>query len=51
VYTAIGHGELKAGDDAARAEIFRPESLPGLAFDHGQILADYFQQHPFPAKK
>lgn len=50
VYTAIGHGTLRAGDDAARAEIFTPDTLPALAFDHAQILADYFAQHPFPTE-
>lgn len=46
VYVAEGHGALRAGDDAAQAEIYHPDKLPLLAFDHGQILADYFAKHP-----
>ena len=43
VFTAVGHGRLQAGDDAARAAIFSPENLPAeIAFDHRQILKDYF---------
>jgi 8-oxo-dGTP diphosphatase len=39
---AVG-GTLRARDDARRARIFPRESLPRpLAFDHGQILEDYF---------
>jgi len=34
-------GELKAGDDAATAELFDCDNLPELAFDHGKILMDY----------
>ena len=42
VFIADADGKPKAGDDAARAEIFTPDTLPKLVFDHGQILADYF---------
>lgn len=36
-------GELRGRDDARRAAIFTRETLPDpLAFDHGQILLDYF---------
>lgn len=43
VFIARGTGELKAADDAADAGIFTPDALPSpLAFDHAQILADYF---------
>ena len=42
VFVAQGHGTPRAADDARSLEIFRPEDLPQLlAFDHGQILADY----------
>jgi len=42
VFVAQAHGTPRAADDARRLEIFRPEALPPLlAFDHGQILADY----------
>ena len=36
-------GTLKGRDDARRAAVFRRESLPPLAFDHGEILKDYFE--------
>ncbi len=40
---AVG-GELEGRDDARRAGVFARESLPSpLAFDHGQILEDYFE--------
>lgn len=42
VFTAVAEGRPRGGDDAARAEIFSPENLPELAFDHARILADYF---------
>jgi 8-oxo-dGTP diphosphatase len=41
----IGHatGAPVAADDAAEAEVFTAQSLPHpLAFDHAQILDDYF---------
>ena len=42
VFTARGHGELQAGDDAKRARWFPLTALPvPLCFDHTQILADY----------
>lgn len=42
VFTAKAEGVPKAGDDAARAELFEAEGLPPLVFDHARILADYF---------
>ena len=43
VFVAEGEGELRAADDAAEAGVFGRESLPEpLAFDHAQILEDYF---------
>jgi len=43
VFIAKGEGELKAADDAAAAEVFTSDSLPSpIAFDHSQILEDYF---------
>ena len=42
VFTGAAVGIPTAGDDAGRAELFSEEHLPELAFDHGQILADYF---------
>jgi 8-oxo-dGTP diphosphatase len=41
VFVAKGHGQLKGGDDASKAQVFGLEQLPELAFDHGRILADY----------
>ncbi len=42
VFVAQTSGIPRAADDARSLEIFRPEDLPPLlAFDHGQILADY----------
>lgn len=34
--------EVKGGDDAARAKWFSLNELPGLAFDHQQILEEFF---------
>jgi 8-oxo-dGTP diphosphatase len=45
VFLAEGTGELKAADDAADAGIFTPDDLPSpLAFDHAEILQDYFSK-------
>ena len=45
VFIAEGEGELRAADDAAEAGVFSRESLPEpLAFDHAQILDDYFNE-------
>jgi 8-oxo-dGTP diphosphatase len=41
VFIGISSGKPKAGDDAAKAELFTLENLPKLAFDHARILADY----------
>lgn len=44
VYIAEAEGLPSAGDDAAEARLFGEENLPSpLAFDHAQILADYFR--------
>jgi ADP-ribose pyrophosphatase YjhB (NUDIX family) len=43
VYLAQASGEPKAGDDAGDIGIFRKDTLPEeIAFDHRQILEDYF---------
>lgn len=42
VFIGWAEGEPKGGDDAADARAFRLDELPKeLAFDHGQIVADY----------
>jgi len=42
VFTGEASGRPVAGDDASEVELFRKNELPELAFDHAQILADYF---------
>lgn len=43
IYTGEATGEPVAADDAADVGIFTPEDLPQpLAFDHAEVLADYF---------
>lgn len=44
VYLARAQGTPVAGDDAAGIACFREETIPWaeLAFDHGQILRDFF---------
>ncbi len=43
VFTAVGAGLPAAADDADGIGIFNESSLPAdIAFDHRQILADYF---------
>ncbi len=44
VFIATAQGSPRAGDDAARAALFTRDNLPRLAFDHGRILADYFDK-------
>jgi len=44
VFIADGQGALAGRDDARKAEVFSEGSLPGrIAFDHAEILADYFR--------
>jgi len=44
VFVAWADGTPQAADDARSLQIFPPADLPRhLAFDHGQILADYLQ--------
>ena len=42
VFIATAEGSPLAGDDASKADIFMEQDLPPLAFDHADILADYF---------
>jgi 8-oxo-dGTP diphosphatase len=39
-YLALGSGTLQHGSDASAAEVFCPEELPELAFDHDEIIRD-----------
>ena len=44
VFIARATGTPCAADDAARAEVFTESTLPApLAFDHADVLADYFR--------
>ena len=44
VFIGDGAGVLEGRDDAARAAVFTADSLPAvIAFDHGQIITDYFR--------
>ncbi|MEK6778431.1 MAG: NUDIX hydrolase [Candidatus Deferrimicrobiota bacterium] len=44
VYIGKAEGTPSGGDDAADARLFPERNLPSpLAFDHEQILADYFR--------
>jgi ADP-ribose pyrophosphatase YjhB (NUDIX family) len=46
VFIAKAEGEPKAADDAERTGVFRRETLPeDLAFDHREILQDYFDKY------
>ncbi|MBI4653409.1 MAG: NUDIX hydrolase [Nitrospirae bacterium] len=43
IFIATADGEPKAGDDAKKVKIFTKNTLPeDIAFDHRQILEDYF---------
>lgn len=44
VFIAHGEGMLRAGDDAGKAAIFCKGEMPTLAFDHSEILNDYFNR-------
>lgn len=42
VFLATAKGQPIAADDAGRIAVFTEDNLPTLAFDHGQIVADFF---------
>jgi ADP-ribose pyrophosphatase YjhB (NUDIX family) len=45
VFIAVAQGEPRAADDATAVDIFTSDDLTqNLAFDHEQILDDYFQK-------
>lgn len=49
VFTARARGAPRAGDDAGEVRIFKEKNLPRpLAFDHEQILQDYFAKRHSP---
>jgi 8-oxo-dGTP diphosphatase len=41
VYIAEASGQPVAADDAQHLDVFAPDAVPVLAFDHAQIIADY----------
>jgi len=42
VFAADGKGELKGGDDAKKAKVFKLDELPKeIPFDHRKIIEDY----------
>ena len=44
VFIATARGTPRGGDDAAEARVFTRDQLPSqIAFDHAQILRDYFE--------
>lgn len=43
VFIGRAHGLPKAADDAKNVQVFTEGTLPTLAFDHAQILSDYFE--------
>ncbi len=46
VFTCEAEGILKSGDDASEAKVFSMNEIYGmkLAFDHSEILEDYFHK-------
>jgi 8-oxo-dGTP diphosphatase len=42
VFIGKAEGSPLAGDDAVRVELFSKDNLPPLAFDHAEILTDYY---------
>ena len=44
VFIGIGAGKLRGRDDARKAKVFLPNSLPAqIAFDHREIIDDYYR--------
>jgi len=42
VFIATADGSPHGADDALQARVFNRNNLPGLVFDHGLIVDDYF---------
>lgn len=40
-FVCRGKGQLKAGDDAKEAKVFKLDEIPELAFDHNKIIEDF----------
>lgn len=52
VFVGRADGDPVAADDAQRAGVFTADALPApLAFDHAQIVADYFQWRQGAARR
>ena len=49
VFAVAAAGEPVAGDDAGKAQFWPLSALPPLAFDHGEIVADYASGRFVPA--
>ncbi len=49
VFVAEAKGNPAGGDDAKKAELFKPENIPWdkLVFDHAEILKDYLKRRGF----
>lgn len=43
VFLATAQGTPQGGDDAVEAAVFTRENLPTLAFDHQEIINDYYR--------
>lgn len=43
VFVGRAHGLPRAADDAKNLGVFTKDTLPVLAFDHAQVLDDYFE--------
>lgn len=56
IFSAVGRGKLRAGDDAARCRLVDPRAVDPseLAFDHAQVLRDFvdgrYGRRRFPEK-
>ena len=50
VYIAEASGQPVAADDARHLDLYAPDAVPVLAFDHAQIISDYlvFRQTGVP---
>jgi len=43
VFVATGKGKLRASDDAKEANVFSPDKVPELCFDHNRIIEDFIK--------